>query len=156
VQTHLRAMAVRRSIVADFANEGLATLLKTMIQTGLRGTGPVQFRFAARPQVREADLTALWASLVEPLKRPERCPGAWRGLSWSLYRALVLEQALDPDDPGPFNVRMRAQLLAAYETCAPPWTSGPGFWRSRNGCRCARASCARPPAPVDGASGSRP
>lgn len=115
MQTHLRAMAVRRSIVADFANEGLATLLKTMIQTGLRGTGPVQFRFAARPQVREADLTALWASLVEPLKRPERCPGAWRGLSWSLYRALVLEQALDPDDPGPFNVRMRAQLLAAYE-----------------------------------------
>ena len=114
VQTHLRAMTSRNHIVADAVNEGLATLLKTMIQAGLCGTGPLQFQFEARPESPDRGLQALWASLVEPLNNPESRPGAWRSSSWELFRSFVWEQVLDLEDPGPFIGQKRGQLLDAY------------------------------------------
>jgi len=116
VQTHLRAMAGRNNTVRDLVIEGLATLMKQMINAGLRETGPLAFRFDARPALADAGLRDLWARLVAPLETlPDGGRAGQRSPYWHFYQALVREEALDLHDPGPFIARARVQLLAAYQ-----------------------------------------
>jgi hypothetical protein len=116
VQTHRRAMAGRNNTVRDLVIEGLATLMKQLINAGLRETGAFAFRFEARPALEDAGLRALWEALVAPLTcLPDGCHAGQRSPYWNFYKALVREEALELEDPGPFIACYRDRLLAAYQ-----------------------------------------
>jgi hypothetical protein len=115
VQTHRRAMVSRNNIVADLVVEGLATLMKTLINAGLRATAPGAFQFAPCPALDDQDLRTLWGQLVAPLTRQEGAGAGRRSPYWQFYQALVREEALDLMDPGPFVARHRQRLRTAYQ-----------------------------------------
>jgi hypothetical protein len=115
VQTHRRAMTSRNNIVGDFVIEGLATIMKTLINAGLRETGPLAFEFEPCPALDDRDLQVLWHQLVEPLSGPQAGTGASkRSPYWHCYKALVREEALDLTDPGPFVAFHFQRLQVAY------------------------------------------
>jgi hypothetical protein len=116
VQTHRRAMTSRNHIVGDFVIEGLATLMKTLINAGLRETGALAFQFNPCPALDGRALRTLWHQLVEPLTGPQAGTGAGRRSPyWHGYKALVREEALDLEDPGPFVAFHLERLRVAYQ-----------------------------------------
>jgi hypothetical protein len=114
VQTHCRAMTSRNNIVRDFVIEGLATIMKTLINAGLETTGPFTFQFEPRPALEDRSLRTLWHHLVEPLTQQTGTGAGRRSPYWNFYKALVREEALDLTDPGPFVACHRQRLLVAY------------------------------------------
>ena len=112
-QTHGRSMVNRNNIVADFVIEGLATIMKKLINSGLRSSSACRFDFEPRPALADEALRSLWRSLVAPLE--DAASGvARRSPFWPLYRALVEKEALDAQDPQPFVAAHRPRLLAEY------------------------------------------
>ena len=114
VQTHERAMTSRNTLVADQVIEGLATIMKTLINSGLRDTGPLAFQFEPCPALEARALRTLWQQLVAPLTDHASAGAGRRSPYWNFYRALVRAEALDLTDPGPFVAWHLPRLLLAY------------------------------------------